>query len=149
MGRIITEWLAISAAGAFVLITAIFAASFFPAWPLDPLAIMGDRHGSVYVQVKRGTITLFSEVDHDSPDAPTPWIVIPRDVIAPKLVSNRQLTVPGLAFQYCRFASGRPVWSLGVSLLIPSVFALVASILIIRRLRRVRRRDANTPVGAA
>src|SRR5262249_45671559 len=61
-------------------------------------------------------------------------------IFSPPLVSNREVSVPGLRFRMIRFADGDPSWALEMSILIPGIiFCLLAGICILRY--RAARRD--------
>jgi hypothetical protein len=142
MRRSLIEWLFISAAGFFLATVALLAFSSHPSWSAIPLDLAQDRRGgSVYVLIRDGRASLFNQIDFNSPGTPKPLVINPQTFIFPKVTANHQFSIPGLAFQFCRFATGVSVWSLDFSLAIPAVLSLIAAALLIRRLRRGRPRD--------
>ena len=146
MRRSLTEWLSLLAVSLFIATIAVLAASFRADWPAEPLELVSDHwfrpghwfRDDVYLQVRDGRVTLFNQLDFDSPGYPTPWIVSPRDLQtrASRVIDSHDLPVPGLVFQYARFTTGTTVWSVGFSLAIPATLSLIAAVLLIRRLRR-------------
>ncbi len=151
MRRFIIRRLAVAAIGLFVAAVALLAASFHPDWPSHPLQLAHDRWGNgiAYVQVAGGRASLFSEIDFDSADSPKPYVANPRTIVAPKVTKHYQFALPGLNFQFCRFAEGPPTWSLGLSLAIPAGLSLIVALFLIRRLRGRRPRDTVAHDGAA
>jgi hypothetical protein len=151
MRRSLTEWLSLLAIGLFFATIAALAASFRADWPGEPLELASDLWFSddVYVQIRGGRATLFNQLDTDSPGDPRPWIVDPRTIKASRVIGSHDFAVPGFVFQYYRFTTGRPVWSVGFSLAIPATLALIAAVLLIRRLRRGRPQDSLVRVETA
>jgi hypothetical protein len=151
MRRSLTEWLALLAAGLFFTTLAVLAASFRADWPAEPLELASDLwfRDDVYLQVRDGRATLFNQLDTDSPGDPRPWIVDPRRTRASSVIGSHDLPVPGLVFQYARFTTGRPVWSVGFSLVIPAALSLIAAVLLVRRLRRGRPQESLARVDTA
>ncbi len=137
MRRSLIEWLFISVAGFFLATVTLLAFSSHASWLASPLKLVHDRGDlSVYVLIRDGRASLFNQIDFNSPGSPKPWVVNPRTMFFPKVTANHQFSIPGLAFQFCRFTTGASVWSLDFSLAIPAVFSLIAAALLIRRLRR-------------
>jgi hypothetical protein len=150
MRRSLIEWLFLSAVGFFLATVAVLASSFHPSWPASPLELAQARWGrSVYVLIRDGRASLCNQIDFNSPGSPKPWVVNPRTVFFPKVTAIHQFSIPGLAFQFCRFAKGASVWSLDFSLAIPAVLSSIAAALLIRRLRRGRPRDTLVRVESA
>ena len=140
MRRSLIEWLFISAAGFFLATVALLAFSSHPSWSAIPLDLAQHRGGhSVYVLIWDGRAGLFNQIDFNSPGSPKPLVVNPRTFIFPKVTANHQFSIPGLAFQFCRFGTGSSIWSLDFSLAIPAVLSLIAAALLFRRLRRAVR----------
>jgi hypothetical protein len=149
--RSLTGWFSLLPAGLFFATIAVLAASFRADWPVEPLELASDLWFSddVYAQVKRGRATLFNQLDTDSPGDPRPWIVDPRKFKPFRIVRRYDFAVPGLAFQWYRFTTGRPVWSIGFSLAIPATLSLIAAVILIHRSRRSRPRDSLVRVETA
>jgi hypothetical protein len=140
MRRSLIEWLFIAAVGMFLTMVALLALSLHHSWTTIPFDVAHiDGSGRVYVLIRDGKANLCNQIDFNSPGSPKPLIIDPRTMIFPKVAVNHQFSVPGLAFQFCRFAIGAPIWSLEFSLAIPAVFALITAIVLIRKLRRGRR----------
>jgi hypothetical protein len=119
--RSLTEWLFISAAGFFLVTVALLAFSSHPSWSPIPLDLaQHQRGGSIYVMIWDGRASLFNQVDFSSPNALKPLVVNPQTFIFPKVTTNHQFSIPGLAFQFCQFDLGASVWSLDFSLAIES-----------------------------
>jgi hypothetical protein len=139
------------AVGLFFATIAVLAASFRADWPVEPLELASDRwaNDDVYVQVRSGRATLFNRLDSYSPGNPRPWIVDPRTTKPSRVIGRHDLVVPGLVFQYYRFTTGRPVWSVGFSLAIPATLSLITAVLLIRRLQRGLPQDPLVRVETA
>lgn len=92
MRRTIVEWLSMLAVGLFVTTVALLAASFHPHGPAEPLGFNLERWGmgSAYLQVRGGTVSLFDQIDFESPGSPKPSIVNPRAWIWPSVTGNHQ-----------------------------------------------------------
>ena len=143
MRRSLIEWLFIAAVGFFLAMVALLAISSQPSWSASPFDLT--QHGggrSVYVLIREGRASLSNQIDFDAAGSAKPSVVNPRTVVFPKVTANHQFSMPGLAFQFCQFALGPLVWSLEFSLAIPAVLSLIAAVLLLRRLRRGRPRDA-------
>jgi hypothetical protein len=150
MRRSLIEWFFLSAAGFFLATVALLAFSSLPSWPATPLELAQDRGGrSVYVLIKDGKASLFNQIDFNSPGSPKALVVNPRTFIFPKATANHQFSIQGLAFQFCRLATGTSIWSLEFSLAIPAVLSLIAAALLIRPLRRGRGRAPVARVESA
>ena len=142
MRRSLIEWLSIAAVGMFLAIVALLAFSLHHSWTTIPFEVApGDGGRRVYVLVRDGKASLCNQIEFNSPGSPKPLVIDPRRMVFPKVAVNRQFSVPGLAFQYCRFSVGAPIWSMEFSLAIPAVLSLITAILLIRQLRRGRSRS--------
>jgi hypothetical protein len=146
MRRSLIEWLFIAAVGMFLTMVALLALSLHHSWTTIPFEVAHiDGSGRVYVLIREGKASLCNQIDFNAPGSPRPLVIDPRIMVFPKVAVNYQFSVPGLAFQFCRFAIGAPIWSMEFSLAIPAVFALITAIVLIRKLRRGRR--SNGVVG--
>jgi hypothetical protein len=150
MRRSLIEWFFLSAAGFFLASVALLALSLHSSWQASPFELGRDRSGrGVYVLIRDGKASLANQVDFSSPGSPKPLVVNPRAFIFPKVTANHQFSMPGLAFQFCRLATGVSVWSVEFSLAIPAVLSLIAAALLIRRLRQGRPRNTLVRVESA
>jgi hypothetical protein len=140
MRRSVTEWLFMSAVGCFLAAVALLACSSHPSWSAYPIEITQDQGGHrVYMLIRDGRASLSNQIDFNSPGSPKPWVVNPRNVVFPKVTANHQFSIPGLAFQICRFTTGTSVWSLDFSLAIPAALSSTAAAILVRLLSRYRR----------
>jgi hypothetical protein len=141
--RSFSEWLFISAAGFFLATVALFGFSSHPLWSAVPLDLAPRGwSANAYVLIRNGRASFCNAIDYDEPGSLKPLVINPPGMIFPKMTENHQFSMPGLAFQFCRFSTGRWIWSLEFSLVIPAVLSLFAAVLLIRRLMRCSRRDA-------
>jgi hypothetical protein len=150
MRRSLIEWLFIAAVGMFLAMVALLAFSLHHSWttiPFEVAHIDGGRR--VYVLIREGKASLCNQIDFNSPGSPKHLVIDPRTMVFPKVAVNHQFSVPGLAFQFCRFAIGAPIWSMEFSLAIPAVLSLMTAILLIRQLRRGRSRSGVVRVESA
>lgn len=150
MWRSLIEWLFLAAVGMFLTLVALLAFSLHHSWTTVPFEVAHvDGGGRVYVLIRDGKASLCNRIDFNSPGSPKPWVIDPQTMIFPKVEVNQQFSIPGLAFQFCRFTVGASIWSLEFSLAIPALFALIAAIVLIRKLRRDRLRTGVVRVESA
>jgi hypothetical protein len=143
MRRSFNEWLFISAAGFFLAMVALFGFSSHPSWSAVPLDLAPRGWGvSAYVLIWDGRASLCNSIDYDEPGSLKPLVIKPPGMIFPKTTEDHQFSMPGLAFQFCRFSTGRWIWSLEFSLVIPAVLSLLAAVFLFRRLTRRSQRVA-------
>ena len=150
MRRSLIEWLFLAAVGMFLAMVALLAMSLHHSWTTVPFEVAHGGGGRrIYVLIRDGKASLCNQIDFNSPGSPKPLVIVPRTMIFPKVEVNQQFSIPGLAFQYCRFTVGASIWSMEFSLAIPALFALIAAIVLIRQLRRGRLRSGVVRVESA
>jgi hypothetical protein len=143
MWRSFNEWLFIFAAGFFIATVALLGFSSHPSWSATPINIAPERWGSnVYVLIREGKGSVFNSIDFNEPGDPKALVTKPPFMIFPKVTDNHQFSIQGLAFQFCRFSTGRCIWSLEFTLITPAVLSLLGAVFLMRRLLRRSRRDA-------
>jgi hypothetical protein len=135
--RSFNEWLFISVVGVFLCAVTLLGFSSHPSWSAIPIDIAPKRWGSsFYVSIRDGRGSVFNSIDFDEPGDLKALVIKPPGMIFPKMTENHQFAMPGLAFQFCRFSTGRWIWSLEFSLAIPAVLSLLAAVFLFRRLGR-------------
>jgi hypothetical protein len=92
------------------------------------------RH-DFFAILRDGRIELASQINTDS-GYPQPAVVNPRLIMAPKVLRSAGLAVSGFEFHFCALAGGNLIWSLSMSLLIPTVVAALSTVILFHRLRR-------------
>jgi hypothetical protein len=147
MKHVILEWSLIFACGMTLALTALWGISRFYDRMTYHLRFPTSRSvtDDLHILVADGDLALCDQFDVDAAGNVRPLIV---DWLRPADIrkGNRlgRLTIPGLDFRYCRFASdGYLIWSLRLSLLIPAVLMLLLAILFRRRLKQLRRRSMS------
>ncbi len=149
MKRSLIEWLLISAVGFFLGSVGLLAFSSHPSWSPIPFSLVADNRGSsVYVLIRETKASVFNQIDFNTPGSPKPLVLDPRTLIFPKASVNHELSIPGIAFHYCRMTTGTSVWSLEFSLVIPAVLSCIVTVLLFRRFRRQRRQDGAVRIAA-
>jgi hypothetical protein len=135
--RSFNEWLFISAAGFFLCAVALFGFSSHPSWSAIPFDLAPRGWGwNAYVLIRDGRASLSNSIDFDEPGDLKALVIKPPGMIFPNVTENHQFSMPGLACQFCRFSTGRWIWSLEFSLVIPAVLSLLAAVFLFRRLGR-------------
>jgi hypothetical protein len=101
------------------------------------------------VLVGEGDLAFCDQFEMDASGKVRPLIVNRRQLRASDILRGDrlgQLTVPGFDFRYYRIASdGYVIWSLRLSLLIPSVLLLLVAVFLRRRLKRLGRQPDASP----
>jgi hypothetical protein len=103
----------------------------------EPLAV----YTGVFVRAKEGRLCLFTELGAGWKPRPTV-----NENRAPSWVRQYAVVIyPGIEYHHRLFASGRTVWSLEISLIIP----LVISLLLMAIFWRIRSRRSRGQLSAA
>jgi hypothetical protein len=92
------------------------------------------RH-DFFAILRDGRIEFSSQLNTDS-GYPQPVVINPRSIFAPKVLRSGSVKVPGFEFHFCSLAGGNWIWSLGLSLLIPTVASALATAFLFHRLRK-------------
>ena len=138
MRRRILEWTLWLSITAFLGVISLEAASF-----LDPpfrelrrgrnpvLTPFFDRAGSTWPAGWTPILAI-----------PTPMIVNPRNIVAPKATRSGSVNLPGFSLTFCLFRSNPAIWSARISLFVPLVLSLFTIAIVFYRLKRLQSRTA-------
>jgi len=133
--RKILEWMLWLSVTAFLGVISLWAASYFVPRSEGFLAI-GSRF---YALLRPGWIDLASDLDSNSAQ-PGPYIVIPRNIIAPRVARSGSVTLPGFTFVFCLFKTNPAMWSMRISLFVPLILSLFTIVIVLYRLKRLQSR---------
>ena len=100
-----------------------------------------------YALLRPGWIDLSSGLDSQA-RYPAPMTVIPRNIIAPKVVRSGSVNLPGFSLTFCLFRNAPAMWSAKVSLFVPLVLSLFAFAIVFHRLKRLQGRDKASLASA-
>jgi hypothetical protein len=140
MRRRILEWTLWLSITAFLGVISLEAASV-----LIPRSESFVAVGSHFFALLRpGSIDLASDLDSNLGD-PTPMVVNPRNIIAPKPIRSGSIELPGFSLTFCLFARNPAMWSAKLSLLVPLVLSLFMIAIVFYRLKRLRDREVPLP----
>jgi hypothetical protein len=146
MRRIILEWSLILSVGIALALSTLWVVSKFLDRSSYHLRISTSRSvgDDLHLLVSDGDFSLCDQFDVDASGIVRPLIIDSTRVLASDILRGDRLgqfTIPGLDLRYYRIASdGYLIWSLRLSLLIPSVLFCLLAVLFHRRLKRLRRR---------
>ena len=99
-----------------------------------------------YALLRPGWIDLASGLD-SNPGYPTPMVVNPRNIIAPKVTRSGSINLPGFSLTFCLFGRNPAIWSARISLLVPLVLSLFMIAIVFYRLKRLQDRAAPSPTS--
>jgi hypothetical protein len=145
MKRIVLEWSLILSAGMALALSTLWVVSKFFDRSSYHLRISTSRSvgDDLHLLVGDGDLSVCDQFDVDASGNVRPLIVDSRKLVASDILRGDRLgqfTIPGLDLRYYRIASdGYVIWSLRLSLLIPSVLLFLLAVLLRRRLKRLRR----------
>jgi hypothetical protein len=142
MRRRILEWTLWLSVTAFLGVISLEAASFLIPRSESFLAV-GSRF---YALLRPGWIDLASGLD-SNPGYPTPMVVNPRNIIAPKVTRSGSINLPGFSLTFCLFRLNPAIWSARISLLVPLVLSLFMIAIVFYRLKRLQDRAVVSPTA--
>ena len=152
MKRIVLEWsLIVSIGMTLALSTLWFVSRFFePSTYHLRFSTSPRSQDDLHLLVGNGDLTLCDQFEAGSSGNIRPLIVAPGRLCPPDIHRGDRMghvTIPGLDLQYYRVATdGYLIWSLRLSLLIPSVLFFLLAVLCRRRLKRLRRQVEQSSV---
>lgn len=88
-----------------------------------------------YAILRDGRIDLSSDLDTQCGYA-RPLVANPRLIVSPRVLRSGSAKVPGFELHFCYLAGGYLMWSLGLSLVIPTVLSVLSTALLFHRLSR-------------
>jgi hypothetical protein len=153
MKRVVLEWSLILSVGLSLALSTLWVVSKFFDRSSHHLRIPTSRSvgDNLHLLVGDGDLSVCDQFNVDASGNVRPLIVDSRKVVASDIRRGDRLgqfTIPGVDLRYYRIASdGYVIWSLRLSLLIPSVLLPLVAVLLRRRLKRLRRQVESGSEG--
>jgi hypothetical protein len=139
------EWALWLSIAAFLGVISLAAASLFVPHSQSFLAV-GSRF---FALLRPGWIDMASHLG-ENPAAPAPFVVNPRNIVAPKVTRSGSVSLPGFSLTFCLFRNNPAMWSMRISLFLPLILSLLMIAIVFYRLkRRESRQTAATTTNEA